>query len=132
MKIIGIAALTLILAAPLGIAKADPWKDESGHSRGKGEHSRHWDRERHGDRDWGRRDHPGGRERKVEYDDGRCKVERKWGKNGEYKEERKCRGGPGREFGSRGHHGYGSSQSPHGYAPPHGYGGPFPYGHGYR
>ena len=30
---------------------------------------------------------------KQEYDDGNCKVERKWEANGEYKEEVKCRGG---------------------------------------
>ena len=29
---------------------------------------------------------------KEEYWDGHCKVERKWKKNGEYKEKRKCRG----------------------------------------
>ena len=28
---------------------------------------------------------------KEEYWDGHCKVERKWKKNGEYKEKRKCR-----------------------------------------
>ncbi|WP_390342055.1 hypothetical protein ACFJIS_17795 [Variovorax boronicumulans] len=29
---------------------------------------------------------------KEEYWDGRCKVERKWDKGGEYKEKRKCKG----------------------------------------
>jgi hypothetical protein len=33
------------------------------------------------------------REFKEEYDDGRCKVERKLEKSGEYKEEVKCRSG---------------------------------------
>ena len=31
------------------------------------------------------------REYKDEYWDGHCKVERKWKKNGEYKEKRKCK-----------------------------------------
>lgn len=34
------------------------------------------------------------REHKEEYWDGQCKVERKWKKNGEYKEKRKCRDRP--------------------------------------
>jgi surface antigen len=34
-------------------------------------------------------------ERKEEFWDGNCKVERKWEKNGNYKEERKCEGGRG-------------------------------------
>lgn len=114
MKTIGVAAFALVLATQFGAANADPWKDESGHGRGRGEYSRHWDRDRHE-----------GRERKVEYDDGRCKVERKWGKGGEYKEERKCRDGIGRDFGRHDHrgHGYGSSH------PPYGYGGYGPYGY---
>jgi len=33
------------------------------------------------------------RERKEEFWDGPCKVEREWKKNGDYKEERKCKGG---------------------------------------
>jgi hypothetical protein len=121
MKIIGIAALSLVLASSFGAAGADPWKDESGHGRGRGEWSRHWDRARHWDRD-----RYEARERKVEYDDGRCKVERKWGKGGEYKEERKCRGGLGRGLGNHEHPGYGS-----GY-PPYSYGGSLPYGYHYR
>src|SRR5688572_3875263 len=110
MKIIGIAGMLLVLAAPLGVANADPWKDESGHGRGDRGWSRHYDRD---DDDRGGRRHRENRERKVEYDDGRCKVERKWSKNGEYKEERKCRGGSG------GFDGYGSSRAPQGwYDPP--------------
>lgn len=50
-----------------GGAIADPDKDESG----KGHH---------------------GKERKVEFWDGNCKVEQKWEKDGEFKEERKCKG----------------------------------------
>jgi hypothetical protein len=83
--------LCLALAVPIATAGADPWKDESGHGRDRG-YSRHYDRD-DDDRGRGRR----GGERKVEYDDGRCKVERKWGRGGEYKEERKCRGGPSRD-----------------------------------
>lgn len=33
---------------------------------------------------------------KEEYREGNCKVERKWERNGRYKEERKCEG-PGRD-----------------------------------
>jgi Ni/Co efflux regulator RcnB len=58
MKILSIVALSFMLAAPLGAAKADPWKDEIGNSRGWREHSRQWDRDhrhsRRGERD---RDH---------------------------------------------------------------------------
>lgn len=60
---------TLLLALPLTVL-ADPWKDESGHGKGRG-HDR--------------------REFKEEYWDGNCKVERKLEKSGEYKEERKCK-----------------------------------------
>lgn len=60
-------ALLLVLPAAV---HADPWKDESGHGKGK-KHER--------------------REFKEEYWDGNCKVERKLEKNGEYKEERKCK-----------------------------------------
>lgn len=52
-------------------AFSDPDKDESGHGRGH-RHER--------------------REFKEEYWDGNCKVERKLEKNGDYKEERKCKG----------------------------------------
>ena len=34
------------------------------------------------------------KDHKEEYWDGHCKVERKWKKNGEYKEKRKCRDRP--------------------------------------
>jgi hypothetical protein len=57
----------MLIAFPL-TASADSWKDESGRGRG---HDR--------------------REYKEEYWDGNCKVKRKQ-KNGEYKEERKCKG----------------------------------------
>ena len=61
--------LPAILATMTSIAFADRDKDES-------EHGRKHDRQ----------------ERKVEYWDGNCKVERKHEKNGGYKEERKCKG----------------------------------------
>ncbi|WP_119154264.1 hypothetical protein [Caldimonas tepidiphila] len=60
-----------LLAFPLA-ALSDPGKDESGH--GKHRHGRG--------------------EYKEEYWDGPCKVERKFEKNGGYKEERKCKGVP--------------------------------------
>lgn len=44
-----------------------------------------------------RDDHDHGKHRhsyKEEYWDGHCKVERKFKGNGDYKEERKCKGGP--------------------------------------
>jgi surface antigen len=71
---VGTAALFIGLATPL--AHADPDKDESGHGRGH----------RHG------HGHGHGHDHKEEFWDGDCKVERKWKKDGEYKEERKCKG----------------------------------------
>lgn len=66
-----------VLAAP---ALADPWKDESGHGRsgyeGRGNY----------------RAYNMDREYKQEFYRGPCKVERKWERNGEYKEETKCKG----------------------------------------
>jgi hypothetical protein len=61
--------ISLAALAPLA-SMADPGKDESGH----GKHRKHR------------------AEFKEEYWDGNCKVERKLEKNGEYKEERKCKG----------------------------------------
>jgi surface antigen len=64
--------LLLLLNAALltvtPVAFADDDKDESGKGRYRG------------------------KERKQEYWDGNCKVERKWEKNGDFKEERKCNG----------------------------------------
>jgi surface antigen len=68
----GLLATTLTLA---GAAQADPWKDESGHGR------------------------RGGGEWKEEFRDGDCKVERKWKKDGGYKEERKCKEARERDYG---------------------------------
>jgi hypothetical protein len=94
MKVLGwTAALSLILVGWAGSASADPDKDESGHGRWRGGYVRGYDGPRRGygyDYERPRRER---RAFKEEYDDGRCKVERKWERNGEYKEERKCRGG---------------------------------------
>jgi hypothetical protein len=69
MKAIQISAVLFALATAPIAALADRDKDESGH--GKHRHGRH--------------------EYKQEFWDGNCKVEIKQ-KNGDYKEERKCRG----------------------------------------
>ena len=74
------ALLALAGALGAGPAWADPDKDESG----KGRERR--------------------TERKEEYWDGNCKVEKKWEKDGGYKEERKCEGGR-RESRDRERHG---------------------------
>ena len=63
-----VVAVAISTALGLAPAAADPYKDESGH----GYHNK--------------------MKSKEEYWDGNCKVERKWEGNGEYKEERKCRG----------------------------------------
>ena len=131
MKLLRLAAvLSLVLVGWAGSANADPDKDESGHGRWR-EHR--YDRSYRYDRD-DERPHwrgygddqdyrrPRGRaygyygderrERrafKQEYDDGRCKVERKWERSGEYKEEVKCRGGrrPYPAYGDRSYPAYG-------------------------
>ncbi|HJS09058.1 MAG TPA: hypothetical protein VJ809_15420 [Pirellulales bacterium] len=71
------AALTLGTGS---LVSADPWKDESGKGRwGRGEyrddHRRHY-----------------AREYKQEFRRGNCKIERKWERDGGYKEEVKCKG----------------------------------------
>ena len=75
------------LAAAIGVmtmlatqAIADPWKDESGKGR--------WAGYRGYDRSYGYYD----RDYKQEFYRGPCKIERKWERNGEYKEETKCKG----------------------------------------
>jgi surface antigen len=70
MKIWSAIAMAVFLYSPCGPVLADSDKDENGHG-----HRRH-----------------GHYEGKEEYWDGDCKVERKWKKNGDYKEERKCKG----------------------------------------
>jgi hypothetical protein len=67
-----------LLASP---ALADPWKDESGKGR--------WG----GDRGYYGRSYNEAREYKQEYRQGNCKIERKWERGGDYKEEVKCKGG---------------------------------------
>ena len=92
MRAMVAAMLGLGLAVSGGGALADPDKDESGKGRERGGYAR-YDEDR---RDRPRFERGEARERrayKEEYDDGRCKVERKFEKNGDYKEERKCRGG---------------------------------------
>lgn len=77
----------LLLAFPLSVL-ADPDKDESGHGKGRA-HERREYRDDYGHDKDRKRDR---REFKEEYTDGNCKVERKREKNGDYKEERKCKG----------------------------------------
>lgn len=64
------ALFASLAVGPMSAAYADRDKDESGHGRHK-----------HGKREY-----------KEEYWDGNCKVERKYKSNGDYKEERKCKG----------------------------------------
>ena len=90
-------SVSFLTISPL--AQADPDKDESGHGRGKREHKEsHWD--------------------------GNCKVERKWEKDGEYKEERKCKDGGSRGAVGAGHssyfHQHGYTRIPNGHLPPPG------------
>jgi hypothetical protein len=89
MKVLGwTAALSLVLVGWAGSASADPDKDESGKGRWRGGYERGYDGPGRG---YGYDYERPLRERrafKQEFDDGRCKVERKC----EYKEERKCRG----------------------------------------
>lgn len=75
MKKPAMSLLLVALASVSSIASADSWKGESG----KGRH---------------------GREYKQEFWDGHCKVERKFKKNGDFKEERKCKG-PRRDVAQR-------------------------------
>src|SRR5689334_13996194 len=110
MKIIGIAALALLFAAPLGTAKADPWKDESGNGRGWREHSRHWDGDRdehhsrRGNRDWDDR-----HSRWGDDDHRDRRHSRDWDRDRDY-----------RGYWDRNQGGYGSSYS-------YGYGGQYPW-----
>jgi hypothetical protein len=91
MKVVGLTAvLSLILIGWVGSASADPWKDESGKGRWRG-YERSYD---YPGRGYGyERPRRERRAFKQDYDDGRCKHERKLERSGEYKEEVKCRGG---------------------------------------
>jgi surface antigen len=68
----GWSALGVALVSVSISAYADPYKNESGH--GRSNKARH--------------------EYKEEFWDGNCKVKRKYKKNGDYKEERKCKATP--------------------------------------
>jgi hypothetical protein len=77
-----ICGVVSLLVSP---AFADPWKDESG--------KRRWDAYDRGyDRGYGRSYGYYDREYNQEFYRGPCKIERKWERNGEYKEETKCKG----------------------------------------
>ena len=106
MRVFLAAIVGLGMAVSGGLALADPGKDESGKGRersGSARELRFDQDEARGREDRGRetrsrddrRESPRRtvREFKEEYDDGRCKVERKLEKSGEYKEEIKCRPG---------------------------------------
>lgn len=74
-KLLLLTGLAAILVAPAASVRADPWKDESGHSRGWERHERghdrehdrdwsdrrRWEHDRHAERDWDR-------DRRAEYD----------------------------------------------------------------
>ena len=82
-RLLATLCLPLILCAgPLSSWAGDDHDDDDDH-RYRHHHHRHYQQHRH-------RHH----ERKEEFWDGRCKVERKWKKNGEYKEKRKCQDHP--------------------------------------
>jgi hypothetical protein len=71
------------IATMLGMtcsASADPWKDESGKGRWGGGDRRYY------------QSYSYDREYKQEYRQRDCKVERKWERDGGYKEETKCKG----------------------------------------
>ena len=73
----GIALMVVLVAGP---ALADSWKDESGKGRWSG-YDRRYDRS-----------YNYGREYKEEFYRGRCKIERKWERDGDYEEKIKCKG----------------------------------------
>lgn len=90
MRTLHILLLPIALLMFQAPAFADPNKDERGHSKkGHGyDRHEHWEDHGHGNR------HKRGHDRqeyKEEYVDGNCKIKRKYEKNGEYKEERKCK-----------------------------------------
>ncbi|XSC46657.1 hypothetical protein ACF1BQ_013365 [Bradyrhizobium sp. RDT10] len=75
------ALLVVCVMLMAGPALADPWKDESGKGRWGSDRDRGYHRSYNYDRDY-----------KQEFYRGPCKIERKWERNGEYKEETKCKG----------------------------------------
>jgi hypothetical protein len=91
------ATLAITLGGWVSPAAADPDKDESGKGRWRDGYERSYDSPGRGYGYGYERPRRERRAFKEEYDDGRCKYERKLEKSGEYKEEVKCRGGrPGR------------------------------------
>ncbi|SJM29693.1 hypothetical protein [Mesorhizobium delmotii] len=92
MKALGImTAVGIALIACMGVAAADPWKDESDNGRWLRSYERGDDYWRGGGHRYNRE---GSYKRayKEEYRRGRCKIERKWDDD-EYKEEIKCKRG---------------------------------------
>lgn len=80
-----ILATAIAIGGLAGVAAADPWKEESGHGR--------WHERYEYDDDWRpRRERRERHSYKEEFYSRGCKVEREW-KDGEYKEEVKCRRG---------------------------------------
>jgi hypothetical protein len=87
---LAVLCIATALAIP-SFAAADPWKDESGHGRWRGEYRDDFQRHRGGYGFGGRYGGHYAREYKHEYRRGGCKYERKWERGGEYKEEVKCK-----------------------------------------
>ena len=82
------AALGLLATAP-ALAHDDHPGRGHGHKHGHHKHDKHDKHDKHG------HGHDRGHDRasyEEEYWDGHCKVERKWERDGDYKEERKCKG----------------------------------------
>ena len=107
-----LCALTLGLVGVSAPVRADPWKDESGHSRRGG----WWEERGRADRRGGRRTGRG--EERCTYDDGECRVEVKRERNGEVREERRCRGPAPYGYGPQPYYEAPPPPLPHGYAPP--------------
>lgn len=82
------AALGLLATAPALAHDDDHPGRGHGHKHGHHKHEKHKHKHKH-DRHDDDRDHASYEE---EYWDGHCKVERKWERDGDYKEERKCKG----------------------------------------
>lgn len=87
--LIAVCAAT-ILSGP---ALADPWKDESGKGRWSEGRGGYAESRRYGEGRGGYGAYNMDRDYKEEYRRGNCKIERKWERDGGYKEETKCKGG---------------------------------------
>jgi len=79
--------LSIAMVGSVGLAAAEPWKDESGHGRWEDRSEAYDDFE---PRRYDREDRRELRAHKEEYRVGRCKIERKWD-DSEFKEEIKCK-----------------------------------------